>query len=206
MRSYTRFKGFVVAFVWVAASVSAAASTLFLDDYSQNTIDNYTQLWKTASNKGVFTHNAAQSTLDYNRTNSAVSAWHTDFLLLKETTFSIANLNRFVVRAQITFSNEISTAQAGIVIAASPDTPAGAPSPSTKLTNEFATRRRNALRPARTHRLMSQTYGGQAKTSAGCPFTDTAARSCTPASRSRTRAPAGIRGRSNPVSYTTVPE
>lgn len=75
MRSYTRFKGFVVAFVWVAASVSAAASTLFLDDYSQNTIDNYTQLWKTASNKGVFTHNAAQSTLDYNRTNSAVSAW-----------------------------------------------------------------------------------------------------------------------------------
>ena len=92
---------------------------------SQNTIDNYTQLWKTASNKGVFTHNAAQSTLDYNRTNSAVSAWHTDLLLLKETTFSIANLNRFVVRAQITFSNEISTAQAGIVIAASPDTPAG---------------------------------------------------------------------------------
>ena len=125
MKSYTRFKGFVVAFVWVAASVSAAASTLFLDDYSQNTIDNYTQLWKTASNKGVFTHNAAQSTLDYNRTNSAVSAWHTDLLLLKETTFSIANLNRFVVRAQITFSNEISTAQAGIVIAASPDTPAG---------------------------------------------------------------------------------
>jgi len=125
MNVWTSFKGLVAGFLLMSMTVAVSAATLFFDDYSQDSRNTYTQLWKVESNKGEFVHNAGQATLDYNRTNSAVRAWHTDLLLLQASTFSITNLNRFVARAQITFSNDINTAQAGLILAASPDAPAG---------------------------------------------------------------------------------
>lgn len=85
--------------------------SLFLDDYTLDTSDNYQQHW----NNGTFTHNTVDGTLDYSRSGGGYVA---DAYLVKSTVFNLDTLSQFTVEGQITYDTT-TLAQAGLAIAAS---------------------------------------------------------------------------------------
>jgi len=91
-------------------SVSAWA-TLFEDDYTTDTSANYQRFWTA----GTFTHNTVNGTLDYARDD--VSTWSPAVYLVRSNVFNLVGINTFTVKAQITYSDTVTGAQAGVVFA-----------------------------------------------------------------------------------------
>lgn len=93
------------------ALVSTGRASLFYDDFSADTRSDYEQFW----NNGTFNHNTTAESLEYSRSGGG---WQSDAYLVKTNTFSLTGLDVFTVKTEITFNEEISGSQAGLLFAA----------------------------------------------------------------------------------------